>query len=102
MADKKAVSAAAKGDQAEKKADKKDDKKSGKKTGFFTKVKNFFSRIGKYIKDTKSELKKVVWPSKKQVRVNTVTVLVVVLIAAVVLVVLDLIFGGVIHLMIGA
>ena len=102
MADKKAVSAAAKGDQAEKKAEK-DDKKGGqKKAGFFTKVKNFFSRIGKYIKDTKSELKKVVWPSKKQVRVNTVTVLVVVLIAAVVLVVLDLIFGGVIHLMIGA
>ena len=75
MADKKAVSAAAKGDQAEKKAEK-DDKKGGqKKAGFFTKVKNFFSRIGKYIKDTKSELKKVVWPSKKQVRVNTVTVL---------------------------
>ena len=102
MADKKAVSAAAKGDQAEKKADKKDDKKSGKKPGFFAKVKDFFVRLGKYFKDTKSELKKVVWPSKKQVRVNTITVLVVVLIAAVVLVVLDLIFGGVIHLMIGA
>ena len=38
MADKKAVSAAAKGDQAEKKADKKDDKKSGKKPGFFAKT----------------------------------------------------------------
>ena len=58
-------------------------------------------RLGKYFKDTKSELKKVVWPSKKQVRINTITVLVVVLIAAVVLVVLDLVFGGVIHLLIG-
>ena len=100
MADKKAVTGtAAKGDQTEKKADKKDGKK---KTGLFAKIKNAFGRIGKYFKDTKSELKKVVWPSKKQVRVNTITVLVVVLVAAVVLVVLDLIFGGVIHLMIGA
>ena len=94
MADKKAGTAA-KGDQADKKAEKK-------KTGFFGKVKNFFVRIGKYFKDTESELKKVVWPSRKQVRINTITVLVVVLIAAVVMVVLDLIFGGVIHLMIGA
>ena len=54
MADKKAVSAAAKGDQAEKKADKKDDKKSGKKPGFFAKVKDFFVRLGKYFKDTKA------------------------------------------------
>lgn len=101
MADKKAATgAAAKAEQADKKADKKTDGK--KKTPIFTKVKNFFSRIGKYFKDTKSELKKVVWPSKKQVRTNTITVLVVVLIAAVVLVLLDLIFGGVIQLMIGA
>ena len=54
------------------------------------------------MQNTKGELKKVVWPSKKQVRTNTITVLVVVLIAAVVLVLLDLIFGGVIQLMIGA
>lgn len=91
MADKKAAKTAA---QAQ--SDKK------KKTSFFGKVKNFFKGIAKYFKDTKSELKKVVWPSKKQVRVNTITVLVVVLVAAVVLVVLDLIFGQAIHLMIGA
>lgn len=91
MADKKSSNTAA---QAQ--SDKK------KKTSFFGKVKNFFKGIAKYFKDTKSELKKVVWPSKKQVRVNTITVLVVVLVAAVVLVVLDLIFGQAIHLMIGA
>ena len=66
MADKKAVSAAAKGDQAEKKADKKDDKKSGKKPGFFAKVKDFFVRLGKYFKDTKSELKRSSGPAKSR------------------------------------
>ena len=53
MADKKAANNAA---QAQ--SDKK------KKTSFFGKVKNFFKGIAKYFKDTKSELKKVVWPSK--------------------------------------
>ena len=73
MADKKAVNTAA---QAQ--SDKT------KKTSFF------------------GELKKVVWPSKADVKTNTITVLVVVLVAAVVLILLDLIFGGAIHLMIGA
>ena len=91
MADKKAANTAP---QAQ--SDKK------KKTSFFGKVKNFFKGIAKYFKDTKSELKKVVWPSKKDVKTNTVTVIAVVLIAAIVLIVLDLIFGGAIHLVVGA
>ena len=91
MADKKAAKTAA---QAQ--SDKK------KKTSFFGKVKNFFKGIAKYFKDTKSEMKKVVWPSKKDVKTNTVTVIAVVLIAAIVLIVLDLIFGGAIHLVVGA
>ena len=88
MADKKAAPAAA--------------QTQTKKTSFFGKVKNFFKGIGKYFKDTKSELKKVVWPSKKDVKTNTITVILVVAAAAIVLIVLDLIFGGAIHLMIGA
>ncbi|WP_298732352.1 preprotein translocase subunit SecE [uncultured Subdoligranulum sp.] len=91
MADKKSSNTAA---QAQ--SDKK------KKTSFFGKVKNFFKGIAKYFKDTKSELKKVVWPSKKDVKNNTITVIAVVLIAAIVLIVLDLIFGGAIHLVVGA
>ena len=91
MADKKAANTAS---QAQ--SDKK------KKTSFFGKVKNFFKGIAKYFKDTKSELKKVVWPSKKDVKTNTITVIAVVVIAAVVLIVLDLIFGGAIHLVVGA
>ena len=56
----------------------------------------------KWFREMRSELKKVVWPSKADVKTNTITVLVVVLVAAVVLILLDLIFGGAIHLMIGA
>ena len=102
MADKKAVSqAAAKPEEA--KADKKAKANDGKKkVPFTTKVKNFFGRITKYFRDTKSELKKVVWPSKEDTRNNTITVIVVVVIAAVVLVLLDMAFGGIIHLLIGA
>ena len=76
--------------------------KKGKKPSFLDKVKGFFGRIVKYFKDTKSELKKVVWPSKQDTKNNTITVIIVVAIAAAVLIVLDLIFGGVIHLLIGA
>lgn len=96
MADKKAATAAA---QTQSDKPKKND---AKKVSFFGKIKNFFKGIGKYFKDTKSELKKVVWPSKHDVKNNTITVVVVVLIAAVVLIALDLIFGGAIHLLIGA
>ena len=50
--------------------------KKNKKPSFLDKVKGFFGRIVKYFKDTKSELKKVVWPSKKDVKTNTVTVII--------------------------
>ena len=103
MADKKAVSqAAAKPEEAktETKAKKADNGK--KKVPFTTKVKNFFNRIVKYFRDTKSELKKVVWPSKQDVKTNTIVVLVTVAIAAVVMILLDAIFGGILGLIIGA
>ena len=63
---------------------------------------SFIARVSRFFKDISGELKKVVWPSKADVKTNTITVLVVVLVAAVVLILLDLIFGGAIHLMIGA
>ena len=80
--------------------------KTEKKPGFVARmkaaVKGFAANVAKFFRDTKSELKKVVWPSKHDVKNNTITVIVVVLIAAVVLIALDLIFGGAIHLLIGA
>ena len=43
------------------------------------------------IKDTKAELKKVVWPTKKQIINNTVWVLVLVIMVAVVVLGIDLV-----------
>ena len=97
MADNKAATAAA---QTQSDKPKKND--GVKKVSFFGKVKNFFKGIGKYFKDTKSELKKVVWPSKADIKTNTVVVLVTVAIAAVVMIALDAIFGGILGLIIGA
>ena len=61
--------------------------KTEKKPGFVarakTAVKNFCARVAKFFRDTKSELKKVVWPSKEDIKTNTVVVLVTVVIAAV-------------------
>ena len=80
--------------------------KTEKKPGFVARmkaaVKGFAANAAKFFRDTKSELKKVVWPSKNDVKTNTITVIVVVLVAAVVLILLDLLFGGAIHLLIGA
>lgn len=80
--------------------------KTEKKPGFVARmkaaVKNFAAGVAKFFRDTKSELKKVVWPSKEDVKTNTIVVLVVVAIAAVVLILLDTIFGGIIRLIVGA
>ena len=76
--------------------------KTENKPGFVARakaaVKNFFGKCAKFFRDTKSELKKVVWPSKT----NTIVVLVTVAIAAVVMILLDAIFGGILGLIIGA
>jgi preprotein translocase subunit SecE len=80
--------------------------KTEKKPGFVARakaaIKNFCERAVKFFRDTKSELKKVVWPSKADVKSNTIVVLVVVAIAAVVMIVLDAVFGGLLGLIIGA
>lgn len=76
--------------------------KDGKKKGFGAKVKAFFGKIAKFFTDIRGELKKVVWPSKKDVKNNTLVVLVVVAIAVVSLVVLDTAFGGIMRLIVGA
>ena len=80
--------------------------KTEKKPGFVARmkaaVKNFCNGGVKFFRDTKSELKKVVWPSKADIKTNTVVVLVTVAIAAVVMIALDAIFGGILGLIIGA
>lgn len=63
------------------KAVEKKDKKPG-----------LFKRLAQWFKETKSELKKVVWPSFKQVVNNTIVVLVVVIITAVCIGLFDSLF----------
>lgn len=61
---------------------------------------NIFQRWARSFKDMRGEMKKVVWPTKKQVVYNTLIVLAVVLVAAVVICGLDVLFSFVIKLLI--
>ena len=72
---------------------------TGKKPGFLARVKGFFQGIAKFFRDTVSEMKKVVWPSRKQVVNNTVVVIVVVVICTVCVLLLDMLFRGVLGLL---
>lgn len=62
------------------------EKKEGKK--------NIFSPIVKYFKEVKSELKKVVFPTAKQTRINTTVVIIVVIIVGLIIGVLDFAFNS--------
>ncbi|MBQ6795357.1 MAG: preprotein translocase subunit SecE [Clostridia bacterium] len=53
----------------------------------------FFKKIGNSAKATKSEVKKVSWPSKKQLINNTGIVIVCILIVGLVIFALDTVFG---------
>ncbi len=53
------------------------------------------NKFVKYLKGTKSELKKIVWPTWKQVIKNTLIVLIVVIIIGLIIAGLDLLFNGV-------
>ena len=50
-----------------------------------TEKQKFFTRVKKWFRDMKSELKKVVWPTPKQTAKNTGVALVVIIVCAVVL-----------------
>lgn len=54
--------------------------------------KNPFKAIAKYFREAKSEMKKVVWPSRKQVVNNTLVVIAAVLVIGIIIWVLDAIF----------
>ena len=78
-------------DKADKaKKDKKPEKKS--KPGFF-------ARIGKWLKDMKSELKKVQWPTRKQTVNNTLIVIACVVVVGVFIWVFDFIANGAVQLL---
>ena len=75
------------------KVDKRDIKKKDKKP-------NIFVRFGRFCKDVVAELKRVSWPSKKELISYTLAVLAFVAVAAVIIGVLDMVFGAGMQLLI--
>ena len=67
------------------KADKKKEAKPG-----------FFSRIGKWFKELRSELKKVQWPTRKQTVNNTIIVILCCIVVGIFIWLFDLLAGSVI------
>jgi preprotein translocase subunit SecE len=57
----------------------------------------FGARIARWFRETKSELKKVVWPTRKQLLNNTGIVVVAVIIVGAAMSVMDLTFQQLIH-----
>ncbi|MBQ3995064.1 MAG: preprotein translocase subunit SecE, partial [Clostridia bacterium] len=68
---------------------KKDDTKPG-----------FFKRVAKWFREMKSELKKVVWPTGKQLFNNTLISVIVMVASAIVLWGFDLLASGLVHALI--
>ena len=77
---------------ASEKADKaKKDKKPEKQ-----KKPSIFARIGKWLKDMKSELKKVQWPTRKQTVNNTLIVIACVVVVGIFIWIFDALASGII------
>ncbi len=55
--------------------------------------KNIFSSIGKFFKETRSEMKKVTWPTKDQLIRQTIVVVVSIIVIGLVIFGLDALFG---------
>ncbi len=62
----------------------------------------FFQRIVRFFKDIRGETKKIVWPTWKQLWNNTLVVLSIMLSAGVIIWLLDVIFGSLVKLVLGA
>ena len=74
------------------------EKVTGKKPFIFKRI---FRAIVRFFKDTRGEVKKVVWPSRKQVRNNFLVVCVFVVLCAALIIALDLLFGWTLQGVIG-
>ena len=61
----------------------------------------FFARISRSIRDMRGEMKKVVWPSRKQILNNTLVVLAAVAISAIFIGGLDSLLGLVVRFVLG-
>lgn len=61
----------------------------------------WWQRIAPFLQEVKGELKKVVWPPRKQVMVSTGVVLILVTIAAIFLGFVDWVLAGLVRLILG-
>lgn len=61
------------------------------------KKEGFFSRIGRWFREMRSELKKVVWPSGSQVAKNTLIVIACAIIVGVIIWVFDSVAGLIVN-----
>lgn len=73
-----------------------DEKKNSK-----AKKPSVFARAGKWFRELRAEMRKIVWPTRQQTVNNMLIVIAAVLIVGVFVWVLDLIFGGVVAAVIG-
>lgn len=62
-------------------------------TSVKTKKAPFFARLKKFFKETKSELKRVTWPTKEQLKQNTIVILVFIILIGLFLFVFDVAFS---------
>ena len=58
---------------------------------------NIFKRIGKWFREMRSELKKVIWPTRKQLVNNTIVSVCVILVSALGLWVFDLVASALVN-----
>lgn len=65
--------------------------------GFLARIGTSFKRTGNFFRDSWQELKKVRWPSRKELVSYTIIVLVTVVLVAIFFYFLDIIFGNVIR-----
>ena len=85
----------------EKKAVASKNDTTAKKAPAKNKKPNIFVRFFRYLKEVKSELKKVTWPTSKQVVRDTLTVIVIVAISALFIGVIDLVFKNIVSFSVG-
>jgi len=62
---------------------------------------NGFKKMAKYFREVKAELKKVIWPTFANVRRDTTTVIIAIIVVGIFVGLLDFIFGGILHYLLG-
>jgi preprotein translocase subunit SecE len=62
------------------------------------KLKNIFNKINNFIKEAMAELKKVIWPTKKDLKNSTIVVISTIIIASIFIGLVDIFFTKVLTL----